>query len=282
MSKEIREIERKFLVKTKPGDDWKKHVYDSFRIRHVYIVNTPDVAIRLTVKDRSKWGAYPSGAKINIKHPRDGLVRHETEFELDYIYGGILYESLALISEFPSIVKTRHLTTEGEDWKYGEGLCWEIDEFETKGLEHVLMAEIELPDTNTPIKLPTWIGEEVTNDPQYYNSIMAETHKVKRPVKTDEKIDKNFIENWAFLLNSDGSVNLDLLKYELADFSHLIKEIPAIFSHVTGGLLSKHMYYASTINSLADERYWEMHREMILDDIEDMTEIQEVIDYLKG
>ena len=277
MNNEAQEIERKFLVK--PWGEWKEHVYDSFRIRHVYLANTPDVAIRITVKDKSENGLYPSGAKINIKYPRDGLSRHEVEYDLGYILGGLLYEDLALKGEFPSIVKVRHLTTEGEDWKYEEGPCWEIDVFETKGLEQVVLAEIELPTADTNFDRPSWLGEEVTNDPQYYNSIMAETHKVRRPIKTDEKIDKNFIDNWSFLLNKDGSVNLDLLKYELADFSHLINEVPKIYDHIAG--LSKHMYFADTIISEADRRYWEFHRDIILDDIEGMETVEEVRQYLK-
>ncbi|MEQ8171603.1 MAG: adenylate cyclase, partial [Candidatus Eremiobacterota bacterium] len=44
-----------------------------------------------------------------------------------------------------------------------------IDEFfgDNNGL---IVAEVELTDENQSIDLPSWIGEEVTGDPKYFNS----------------------------------------------------------------------------------------------------------------
>jgi CYTH domain-containing protein len=36
-------------------------------------------------------------------------------------------------------------------------------------LQGLIIAEIELNDINTPIDLPDWIAEEVTEDPSYLN-----------------------------------------------------------------------------------------------------------------
>jgi CYTH domain-containing protein len=49
-----------------------------------------------------------------------------------------------------------------------QGAVWEIDVFKGK-YEGLVLAEIELNDENEEIQLPTWIGEEVTNDPAYLN-----------------------------------------------------------------------------------------------------------------
>jgi adenylate cyclase len=48
-------------------------------------------------------------------------------------------------------------------------MTWEVDEFlgENAGL---IVAEIELADENQAFIKPSWIGEEVTSDPRYFNS----------------------------------------------------------------------------------------------------------------
>ena len=39
--------------------------------------------------------------------------------------------------------------------------------------EGLVMAEIELPSVDASFEKPEWIGEEVTGDPRYYNSMLA-------------------------------------------------------------------------------------------------------------
>lgn len=43
---------------------------------------------------------------------------------------------------------------------------WEVDFFleENEGL---IIAEIELPSLESPLVLPEWVGEEVSQDPRY-------------------------------------------------------------------------------------------------------------------
>ena len=49
---------------------------------------------------------------------------------------------------------------------------WEVDEFD--GLNQgLVVAEIELENENEIVELPDWIGEEVTDEPRYYNSNLA-------------------------------------------------------------------------------------------------------------
>lgn len=49
------------------------------------------------------------------------------------------------------------------------GLTWEIDEFfgDNEGL---IVAEVELTSEDQKIDLPSWVGEQVTSDPRYFNS----------------------------------------------------------------------------------------------------------------
>jgi CYTH domain-containing protein len=69
---------------------------------------------------------------------------------------------LADLCEQPIIEKIRYEV----DW---EGLTWEVDEFlgVNSGL---VVAEVELEDADREITLPEWIGEDVTDDPRYFNS----------------------------------------------------------------------------------------------------------------
>jgi adenylate cyclase len=76
-------------------------------------------------------------------------------------------EMLRTLCEQPLIEKTRYKIEWG-------GLIWEIDEFEglNKGL---ILAEVELNNINQQIVLPPWVGEEVSQDPRYFNSQLV-TH----------------------------------------------------------------------------------------------------------
>ena len=66
------------------------------------------------------------------------------------------------------LVKTRHIV-EYKNHKF------EIDEFggRHKGL---IFAEVEMKSENENVELPDWIGEEVTGNPQYYNSNLVKTN----------------------------------------------------------------------------------------------------------
>ena len=59
-----------------------------------------------------------------------------------------------------------------------EGYTWEVDVFEGDN-EGLVVAEVELPDTECNAPLPAWIWKEVTSDYHYRNSYL-----VKRPYKS--------------------------------------------------------------------------------------------------
>ena len=52
------------------------------------------------------------------------------------------------------------------------GLKWEIDEFHGE-LDGLTIAEIELPEPESAFVIPPFIGEEVTGNPRYYNSVLS-------------------------------------------------------------------------------------------------------------
>ena len=49
---------------------------------------------------------------------------------------------------------------------------WEIDEFHGVN-EGLIVAEIELKSEDQAFEKPAWIGEEVSGDPRYYNSMLV-------------------------------------------------------------------------------------------------------------
>lgn len=55
--------------------------------------------------------------------------------------------------------------------------------------------------------------------------------------------------------NDDGTFNKDALMRELSDYKFLLDQIPLIYDHVTGGLLSKVGYHADTVISASDEHF---------------------------
>jgi len=53
-----------------------------------------------------------------------------------------------------------------------DGLAWEIDVF-TGPCKGLILAEVELSCIDTLVTMPSWVGPEVTDDPQYRSSAIA-------------------------------------------------------------------------------------------------------------
>ncbi|MEC4986676.1 MAG: CYTH domain-containing protein [Oscillatoria sp. PMC 1068.18] len=141
------EIERKFLVK---NDDWRKLATGTI-YRQGYLTRTPEKTVRIRVVGKQGY--------LTIKGKSSGNSRPEFEYSIPVEDAE---EMLANLCEKPLIEKTRYKLNQGE-------LIWEIDEFagENQGL---IIAEVELENENQVIELPGWLGEEVTDDPRYYNA----------------------------------------------------------------------------------------------------------------
>ena len=66
----------------------------------------------------------------------------------------------------------------------------------------------------------------------------------------NRKSTKEIWDYWSeFILNEDGSVNIDKLKNELSDLDFIADQIGTVYCEITGGMLSKPFYYAETIIS---------------------------------
>jgi len=141
------EIERKFLL---ANEDWRQDVLRSNRIRQGYLGKIDKASVRIRVE-----GAK---ANINVKSATLGMRRMEYEYAIPLDEAE---EMLQQLCEQPQIDKTRYIVELA-------GHTWEIDEFYGDN-EGLLVAEIELGSEAEAFEKPEWAGEEVTEDPRYYN-----------------------------------------------------------------------------------------------------------------
>ncbi|MBC5642945.1 CYTH domain-containing protein [Parabacteroides sp. BX2] len=145
------EIERKFIVK----GDFSKEVCNSQRIVQGYICSQPGRTVRIRIRGEKGF--------LTIKGPSDdkGLSRYEFEQEIPLPDA----EQLLTLCEPGVIDKVRHLVRAGKH-------TWEVDVFHGAN-EGLVMAEIELASEDEPFEKPDWIGEEVSGDRRYYNSMLT-------------------------------------------------------------------------------------------------------------
>lgn len=103
-----------------------------------------------------------SRAWLTIKTGRRGIARREIESPIRRAMARELLRTLCVTAR---VQKRRY------ERRY-DGRRWEIDVFEgaNRGL---VMAEIELRRANERIRLPPWVGKEVTHDPRFNNSALA-------------------------------------------------------------------------------------------------------------
>lgn len=142
------EIERKFLV---VGDAWR--ATEGVLIWQAYLNRDQHRTVRVRVAGQHAY--------LTIKGSTQGATRVEFEYEIPLADA----QQLRALCEGPVIEKVRRNIVHG-------GLTWEVDEFhgDNQGL---VVAEIELASEDQAFSKPEWVGQEVTDDPRYYNSNLA-------------------------------------------------------------------------------------------------------------
>ena len=145
------EIERKFLV---VGDAWRGLAVP-MRIRQGYVPTKDGTTVRVRI--------VGGEAFLTLKDRAVGLVRHEFEYPIPVGDAETILDTMC----GDLVEKNRYRIPAKE-----AGLFWEVDEFFGDNAP-LVTAEIELPDENTNIQLPDWIGLEVTNDHRYKNNNLA-------------------------------------------------------------------------------------------------------------
>ncbi len=152
-----KEIERKFLIKKEAS--FPKE--NPMRITQGYLSSVPERTVRVRIKGEKGF--------ITIKGigNESGASRFEWEKEIPVEE----VQELLKICEPGVIDKTRYNVKVGNH-------TFEIDEFygENQGL---IVAEVELQSENEEFEKPEWLGEEVTGDPTYYNSMLMKNPYTK-------------------------------------------------------------------------------------------------------
>jgi len=142
-----KEIERKFLVKSFEYRDLSESTF----YKQGYICDIPGKVVRVRIAGTIGY--------ITIKGQHVGIERLEYEYEIPLTDANELLENLCIK---PLIEKRRYKVN-------FNNFIWEVDEF--FGLNNnLIIAEIELNHADQQFDIPSWIGEEVTNDSRYHNS----------------------------------------------------------------------------------------------------------------
>ncbi len=141
------EIERKFLV---AGDGWRDEA-EATPYRQGFLSTEPERTVRVRLAG--------SRGSITIKGKTIGARREEFEYEIPPDDAQRMLDTLC---KRPLIEKVRYTLPLGRH-------TWEIDVFEGEN-SGLVVAEIELESEDEAFDKPDWAGEEVTEDPRYFNS----------------------------------------------------------------------------------------------------------------
>ncbi|EJX02662.1 Uncharacterized conserved protein UCP016487, CYTH region [gut metagenome] len=145
------EIERKFLV----SGDFLHEATSSTRIVQGYICTEPGRSVRVRIRGDEAF--------LTIKGASDekGLSRYEFETKIPIVDA----ERLMELCVSGVIDKVRYLVPKGNH-------TWEVDVFHGEN-EGLVLAEIELASEDEPFERPSWLGQEVSGDRRYYNSMLT-------------------------------------------------------------------------------------------------------------
>lgn len=142
------EIERKFVV---AGDAWRDLCVEKLAIKDGLLAKDGGRKVRVRLIDER--------ATISVKGPHHGSARAEFEYDIPVDDARELLDNHC---QGRVLEKTRCIVQHG-------GFTWEIDEYGGK-LAGIIIAEIELPSTDTEFARPSWLGVEVTTDERYRKS----------------------------------------------------------------------------------------------------------------
>ena len=179
------EIERRFLVDARREKPWRngsdrfaiEQHYNVGALLHVHeqalYLNEVHVA-NLTVGELELFMAVDSWTTRLRKRNEDYVMTYksriadDTAYELEWDVSLDVAGKLLESRPFPFVEKIRYLV-QGSD-----GLLWEVDEFEG-ALAGLVLAEVELPSSQTEVVLPSWVGQEITGLRSWSNRALAET-----------------------------------------------------------------------------------------------------------
>jgi len=142
------ETERKFLVR----GEFRNHAIKKIKMTQTYLTIDPDKTIRIRIAGKKAY------LTVKGRPLPKSFSRNEWEFEIPPEDA----EEMMKLSLPGKIEKTRYLVP-------FSGHVYEVDEFHGKN-EGLIIAELELTSESEEFEKPSWLGEEVTGRPEYYNA----------------------------------------------------------------------------------------------------------------
>lgn len=142
------ETERKFLVK----GEFRHLAVREIKIAQYYLCVDTSKIVRLRIADEEAY------ITVKSRSAAGSITRDEWEFRIPVSEANQMLK-LCLPGK---IVKSRYLIPYGNH-------TYEVDVFHDKN-EGLIVAEIELSEENELFEKPDWLGEEVTGQPEYFNS----------------------------------------------------------------------------------------------------------------
>ena len=142
-----KEIERKYLIN---NDSWREGTSGT-TYRQGYLSTVKERTVRVRTINEKGF--------LTIKGITIGASRVEFEYEIPSKDANEMLDDMC---EKPIIEKSRYKISHA-------GLTWEVDEFAGVN-QGLIVAEVELESEDQAIDMPPWAGEEVSDDPRYFNA----------------------------------------------------------------------------------------------------------------
>ena len=184
------EIERRFLIDgryEKPWQDCK----ENFHIRQVYLdkdkvatnssnnsiaydrvvlVTDIDSDAFFDIAENNDWVVRIRKKGIECYLTLKGKKIGASAKEHEFLISDEVFEEVVSDKQYPEISKTRY------NWMGEDGMIWEVDEFEGL-LGGLVIAEVELSREDQDVKLPNWLGLEITHLRNWSNADLAKSIK---------------------------------------------------------------------------------------------------------
>lgn len=168
------EIERKFLVL---NEDYKQLATSKYTIIQGYICKDAGRTVRVRIRTNDD-GSSVAFLTIKSKPNAMGFSRFEWEKEIDpsdakqlihLCLPGVIEKTRWLIPATPpSPIANNQSPIANPPSPH---LTWEVDEFHGR-LAGLVIAELELESEDQAFEKLSFVGEEVTGNPRYYNANM--------------------------------------------------------------------------------------------------------------
>jgi len=151
------EIERKFLIK---DDKILSQLKKGKQILQGYLSLDPDKTVRVRLVDKTQ-------AFITIKSRISEIKKYEFEYQIPVEDAIDMIQNICI----RPVIEKKRFTFLYKSHK------WEIDVF-YKEFSGIVLAEIELSNEKECFERPSWIGLEVTNNPDYHNANMVKNYNI--------------------------------------------------------------------------------------------------------